>query len=122
MLLGALAGYLTWRRGVEAATLPAAISAVLLLAGLALPSALKPFWWPWMVLARTLGFVNSHVLLAVVFYLMFMPVGLTMRLFGRDPLGDRKFLKSRQVADEGGSLWLRRDSAQLPPHHYERQF
>ncbi|MFP6592931.1 MAG: hypothetical protein VCE12_20690, partial [Candidatus Latescibacterota bacterium] len=63
-----------------------------------------------------------HLLLAVVFYLMFTPIGLVMRLLGRDPLGDRDFGRARQIAADGGSLWQRREKAQLSLHHYERQF
>ena len=122
VLSAALAGYLVWSRGVDAATVPGAISASLLLLSLGLPSLLKPVWWPWMVVARVLGFVNSHLLLAVVFYLMFTPIGLVMRLLGRDPLGDRDFGRARQIAADGGSLWQRREKAQLSLHHYERQF
>ena len=122
VLSAALAGYLVWSRGVDAATVPGAISAALLLLSLGLPSLLKPVWWPWMVVARVLGFVNSHLLLAVVFYLMFTPIGLVMRLLGRDPLGDRDFGRARQIAAHGGSLWQRREKAQLSLHHYERQF
>ena len=62
VLSAALAGYLVWSRGVDAATVPGAISAALLLLSLGLPSLLKPVWWPWMVVARVLGFVNSHLL------------------------------------------------------------
>jgi hypothetical protein len=122
VLSAALAGYLVWSRGVDAATVPGAISAALLLLSLGLPSLLKPVWWPWMVVARVLGFVNSHLLLAVVFYLMFTPIGLVMRLLGRDPLGDRDFGRARQIAADGGSLWQRREKTQLSLHHYERQF
>ncbi len=122
VLAALLACYLTWRRGFPAAMAPAAVSAALLLAGLAFPAGLKPLWWPWMIAARVLGFVNSHLLLAVVFYLMFTPIGLLMRLFGRDPLGDRNFRRARQITRDGGSLWLLREHTQLPQHHYERQF
>ena len=122
VLSAALAGYLFWRRGYDAATVPGAISAALLLLSLGLPSLLKPVWWPWMVVARVLGFVNSHLLLAVIFYLMFTPIGLVMRLLGRDPLGDRDFRRARRIAADGGSLWQRREKAQLSLHHYERQF
>jgi hypothetical protein len=121
-LATALAGYLAWRRGLPDATVPGLIAAALLLVSVAMPSVLKPAWWPWMVLSRVLGFINSHLLLALVFYLLFTPIGLVMRLFGRDPLGDRDFRKARQSALEGGSLWVPRETPQLPRHHYLRQF
>ena len=122
VLAALLACYLAWRRGLPAAVVPAAVSAALLLAGLAFPVVLKPVWWPWMMAARILGYVNSHLLLAAVFYLMFTPIGLLLRLLGHDPLGDRNFHRARQIARDGGSLWLPREHTQLPQHHYERQF
>ncbi len=37
--------------------------------------------------AFPIGFVVSHVILLVVYYLVLSPVGLLMRLFGYDPMG-----------------------------------
>jgi hypothetical protein len=40
-----------------------------------------------------LGFVNTRIILGIAFYLVFTPLGVLMRWFGRDPLGqhfDRK--------------------------------
>ena len=122
VLGAALSLYLAWRHGAAAVPVPAAITGVLLFLSLVVPRGLPPVWWPWMVVARVLGFVNSHLLLAVVFYLMFTPIGLVMRLLGRDPLGDRDFGRARQIAADGGSLWQRREKTQLSLHHYERQF
>ena len=36
-----------------------------------------------------IGFVLSHVILALVYYLVITPIGLLMRLLGRDPLQRR---------------------------------
>ena len=122
VLAAGLAGWLAWSRGVETAVLPAAISAGLLLVSLVIPRVLFPAWWPWMVLVNVLGFVNSHLLLGLVFYLLFTPIGLLMRLFGKDPLGDRDFAAARRTAAEGGSLWHARDEPELDAAHFERQF
>ena len=37
-------------------------------------------------LAWPIGFVVSHVVLALVYYLVFVPIGLLMRVFGYDPV------------------------------------
>ena len=42
------------------------------------------------LLAFPIGFVMSHLLLGIVWYLVITPAGLVMRLLGRDPL-QRKF-------------------------------
>lgn len=121
VLAALLGAYLGWRRGLDAAVVPGLVAAALLLIGLVVPRLLTPAWWPWMVLVRVLGFVNSHLLLALVFYLMFTPIGLIMRLVGRDPL-ERDFGAARDTAGNGGSLWQRRETTQLPAEHFERQF
>jgi len=51
------------------------------------------------LLTFPIGFILSHVLLAIVFYLVITPVGLVMRLLGRDPL-QRKFNR------EASTYWV----------------
>lgn len=41
------------------------------------------------VVAVPIGFVVSHVLIALIYYLVFTPIGLFFRLLGRDPLHRR---------------------------------
>lgn len=54
--------------------------------GLVLPVALGPLHWIWMKFAEALGWVNSRILLGLVFYLIFTPIGWVMRLFKKDPM------------------------------------
>ena len=79
---------------------------------------LGPLYRIWMVIGGFLGFVNSHLLLALVFYLVFTPIGLVMRLLGRDPI-DWRFDARSKAPD---SYWIRREQPLLPRNHYERQF
>ena len=93
---------------------------------------LKPLYSVWMMAARALGFVNSHLLLALVFYLLFTPMGLVMRLVRRDPLERGGFRPTAPECRPGGtgrpgpegegSLWRRRDPEVLPRDHYTHQF
>lgn len=58
-------------------------------------SLLAPAWlkWPyraWMALGHGLGWVNSHIILGVVFAVVVQPIALTMRLAGHDPLRKRQ--------------------------------
>lgn len=43
----------------------------------------------WSILTRPLGWLVSHLLLALVFYLVITPLGLVRRLLHRDPLALR---------------------------------
>jgi Saxitoxin biosynthesis operon protein SxtJ len=58
--------------------------------GLLKPEAVKPIFVCWMIVSFPIGWLVSHVALALLFYLIFTPVGLFFRLKGRDPL-QRKF-------------------------------
>ena len=50
------------------------------------PALLKHLYILWMRLAYILSWVNTRLLLGIIFYLVFSPVGLFMRLFRIDPL------------------------------------
>jgi hypothetical protein len=84
-------------------------------AGAAYPSVLASVHKYWMKLAAALGFVNTRVLLALMFYLAFTPVALARRLLGRDPLGLR-FEKGK-----AGSYWVKKPSIDDVRAYFERQ-
>jgi hypothetical protein len=65
------------------------VGAVLMLAGGIMPAALAPAYRAWMWLADVLGWINTRVILGVVFYAVFTPVGLVMRFLRHDPLRRR---------------------------------
>jgi hypothetical protein len=56
------------------------------LLGLLRPDFLRPIHVAWMVLAFPIGWTISLVILAVMYYGLFTPIGLIFRLIGRDAL------------------------------------
>ncbi len=74
-----------WSPTTAAMTLFVA-GAVFGLAAAAVPTALRPVYLVWMTIAIVLGFVMTRVILAVVFYLLLTPIGLLLRVLGKDPL------------------------------------
>jgi ABC-type uncharacterized transport system permease subunit len=66
-------------------------------------------------LAWPIGFVVSHVVLAVVYYLVLTPIGLLMRLVGYDPM-------TRRAGDAGSSRWVARSTDNRGIERYFRQF
>ncbi len=90
-----------------------AIGAVLGLPGLTGTVAALPGYWAWMGFAFVVGNIMGRVLLTVIYYLMFLPMGVGRRAFGNDPLQLRRrsadsYWKDLQTGDEAG--------------RYERQF
>jgi Saxitoxin biosynthesis operon protein SxtJ len=54
--------------------------------GLIRPQLIRPIFVGWMVLAFPIGWTVSLVLLGLVYYGLFLPIGLVFRLVGRDAL------------------------------------
>ena len=62
-----------------------------LLAGALLwPRALAPVERGWSMLAHALGWINTRILLAFVFFVVLAPIALFMRVIGKDPLERRR--------------------------------
>src|SRR2546421_535408 len=62
------------------------VGVVSLLVGLLEPRWLRPIFVGWMVAAYPIGWVVSHLLLAVIYFLVITPIGCLLRVMGRDPL------------------------------------
>lgn len=90
VLFGALALWMGLARDRPRA---AAVFGALALAigplGLARPSAIRPVFVGWMVLAFPIGWMVTHIVLACLFYGLFTPIAFGFRLFGRDVLSLR---------------------------------
>ena len=54
------------------------------------PNALKHPYRLWMFTGKILGFINSHLILGLVFLIVVQPIALIMRTFGYDPLKKKK--------------------------------
>jgi hypothetical protein len=72
---------------------PWILAALLWVPALLIPSALRPVYTTWMKIGHAIGWVNTRIILGVLFYALILPMGLIMRLFGKDPMA-RKLDKS----------------------------
>jgi len=78
------------------------------------PSHLLPFNQLWMELGLLIGKVVSPIVLGSVFFLLITPVGMAMRLAGRDEL---------QLKLHGkGSCWKNRNPVGPEPASFKNQF
>jgi hypothetical protein len=75
-----------WIWDLEMARWPWITAAIFIAWGLAAPATLASVFHLWMKLGGVLGWINTRLLLAMVFYLMFFPLGVIMRLFGWDAM------------------------------------
>ena len=61
-----------------------------LLIGLTTPRLLHYPYKFWMVLGHVLGWINSHIILGLVFIFVLQPIAYIMRLTGYDPLKTKR--------------------------------
>jgi hypothetical protein len=90
-------------------------AAVLLLAAGFAPSLLHPLNRAWTAVGAALARVLSPVVMAALFYLVFTPCGLLMRLLGKDPL---RLRFDRRAA----TYWIERTPPGPPPETMTNQF
>ena len=62
------------------------LGGVLIVLGLAWPRGLTHVYRLWMRLGEVLGWINTRLILGAIFFLLFTPLGLYMRLRGKDPM------------------------------------
>lgn len=87
ILLGVAGAWLRRRWDIEALFYAGlALGAAVALCGILRPEALRRVYVGWMLACWPLGWLISHLLLAVVYYAVVTPVALIVRLVGRDPL------------------------------------
>ncbi len=84
-LFGVLVPFLV-HKGPALVVWPWAVAGVLVVWALLAPATLNPVYRGWMRIGVVLGFINTRIILSVCYYLIFMPIGLVMRLFAKDPM------------------------------------
>jgi hypothetical protein len=89
------------------------LAAVLGLLGVVWPLSIRWLYVAWMAAAFPIGWLVSHLLVAVIFYLILTPVGLLCRLFGYDPM-------RRSRDQETPSYWIPRPSSDDTQRYFKQ--
>ena len=108
-----LTAVLIWRDRQLAGTITAALGGVFVLAALVIPTRLGPVERAWMALAHAISKVTTPILMGIVYFVTVVPVGIVMRLLGRNPL-------VHDQADDG--FWIKPDHKSRRPDHMHHQF
>jgi hypothetical protein len=67
----------------------------------------------WMLAAFPIGWTISHLILGITYYLVLTPIGLLMRLVGRDPM-QRSFDRSAQT------YWVKHETPTDPSRYFQQ--
>src|SRR5215213_322104 len=99
---------------LNAASVLIVLGAALILSGIVIPRVLAVPRKAWMKLAEGMAYVSSHIILALIFFLVLTPIGLIKRAMGWDPLHRRSGPRD--------SFWHPYPARQQDPRHYEKMF
>jgi len=92
---------------------PWLIAGLLWVPALLIPRVLGPVYTTWMKIGHAIGWVNTRIILGVLFYALVLPMGLIMRLFGKDPM-------ARKVDNSASSYRVK--SVNSPKDRLEKPF
>ena len=109
LIFGAL---LPWLFNQSMSVWPFVVSTVTALLALLAPSSLRPLHGLFIKLGTVLGFINTRILLFIIFFGLFLPVSIIMWLVRRDILG-----RKPSTVDS-----YRKPSQPRPSDHFERPY
>lgn len=94
-------------------SLPLAIGSIFLLLAFVKPAFLKFVYIAWMKVGHILGWINTRLILGIIFFIIITPMGLIMRLLGNDPMNKKYDLRR---------LSYRKKVSSPPINHMEKPF
>jgi hypothetical protein len=97
-----VAAVMWWRQSATGTPVALVLGVALLAYGIVVPQYLGPVRRLWMRLGHLLSKVMNPLVMGVFYLLLFTPIGVVMRLFGRRPLvhvtSNNSYLQPRQPA------------------------
>ena len=109
-----IAAWNLYRGRMTVVAVTGGVGVALVLTGLLVPPLARRFHVFWMKVAAVLGYVNSRVLLTLMYYGVFTPYALVSRLARRDPL--------RRRGAKRESYWTERKATRQTKEQFERLF
>lgn len=100
---------------VKTATVFWTLSALFFLSGIILPTVLRPLYFLWLKFAASLAWVNTRLLIGIIFFLIFSPIGIILRIL-------RKDLIKQSWDAQASSYWIKRPDEPFDSSRYEKQY
>jgi len=91
------------------------VGAIIAIPAILYPPCMKPVYKAWMFLASIFGFVMGKVVFSIFFFTAIFPMGMIMKIIGRDQLHLKGF-------DSEESNWTKIEDSANDPKHFEHQF
>jgi hypothetical protein len=90
-----------------------ALGVALIVSGAVVPTSLRSIYAAWMKMGHILGTINTRIILGLIYFGMVTPMGVVMRLFGKDAM-------HRALLQEARTYRVVRSPR--PRHHMRNQF
>lgn len=100
-------------RAIQLTTWPWYLALAIAVLSLAAPSALRPVHTGWMFIGRILGYINTRIILGIIYLALFTPIAFVLKLLKKDPM--------RRVFDAKATSY-RIDSRQPKPENLNRPY
>ncbi|HWZ32964.1 MAG TPA: SxtJ family membrane protein [Bryobacteraceae bacterium] len=113
-VLAVLCAWLSYRSRWPLAAIAGGLSCALLFIGLFSLKLSSAFHRVWMRFATAIAYINSRVLLTILYFAVFTPYGFVTRLLGRDILN--------RGSPPRDSYWMKRSATRQTKDQFERLF
>lgn len=100
-------------RAIQLTTWPWYLALAIAVLSLAVPAILRPVHTGWMFIGRILGYINTRIILGVIYLALFTPVAFLLKLLKKDPM--------RRTFDVKATSY-RIDSRQPKPENLNRPY
>lgn len=102
-----------WNAGTQTLLVLASVGAAAAAAGFLVPAFLRPVFIGLMILGAPIGIVVSEIIMLLIYFLVFLPIGLLMRLVGRDVL-------ELTVDRKAETYWQARKQTTKPENYFRQ--
>jgi carbon starvation protein CstA len=82
---------LPWLFGSGRPNWPWIVGVPIVFLAFTLPGSLHYIYKPWMKFAHIAGFINTRIILAIIFFGLFTPIGIVLKMLRKDPLDKKLF-------------------------------
>src|SRR5262245_6805090 len=86
ILLLLFEGLLPWLKHKPLPGWPLSIAIPIAVLALIWPAALRPFHAAWMKFGAVMGFINTRIIMSVLFFAVLTPIGALLRALNKNPL------------------------------------
>lgn len=108
-----LAFPLLWGGGIRLSSWPWLLALMLAAISMTAPGVLRPVNKAWLLIGKILGYINSRIILGVIYLVIFTPIAILLMLLGKDSM--------RRAFDQKANSY-RIDSRQPKPENLNRPF